>query len=124
MNTASTSLASSGSEATSLAMALFGSPTASAMVGPETRAMTEPRCTELDLSHSQALSRTGRPKVARKPSTAGIAGRNASRESRNAASAREAIEASASPWWSDARWRFIRPVRTNENASGSSAPPS
>ncbi len=40
---------------------------ASDTVGPLIRAMTGPNCMPLVRSHSQALSRGGRPKVARKP---------------------------------------------------------
>ena len=46
---------------------LPGSASASARVGPLTRAMIGPSCNPLLRSHSQALSRAGRPKVVRKP---------------------------------------------------------
>ena len=46
---------------------MSGSAIASPIVGPLTRAMTGPSCRPLDRSHSQALSRAGRPKVVRKP---------------------------------------------------------
>ena len=66
-NSSSTSFLSSGMVLTSLATSLLGSPMASLMVGPLTRAMTGPSWRPLDRSHSQALSRAGRPKVVRKP---------------------------------------------------------
>ena len=40
---------------------------ASPRVGPLTRAMIGPSCKPLDRSHSQALSRAGRPNVVKKP---------------------------------------------------------
>ncbi len=40
---------------------------ASAIVGPLISAITGPNCMPLERSHSQALSRTGRPNVARNP---------------------------------------------------------
>ena len=40
---------------------------ASASVGPLTRAITGPSCIPLVRSHSQALSRAGRPKVVKNP---------------------------------------------------------
>ncbi len=52
---------------TSLVSSLPGSAMASPRVGPLTRAMIGPSCKPLDRSHSQALSRAGRPNVVRKP---------------------------------------------------------
>ncbi len=53
-------------------MALLGSLMASPTVGPLTSAMTGPSCRSLLRSHSQALSRAGRPRLARKPSGSSI----------------------------------------------------
>ena len=58
---------SSFSPATSFVSSFLGSAIASPIVGPLTRAMTGPSCSPLVRSHSQALSRGGRPKVVRKP---------------------------------------------------------
>ena len=56
--------------ATSFAIAFSGSLIASPTVGPLTSAITGPSCRLLDRSHSQALSRAGRPRLPRKPSAA------------------------------------------------------
>ena len=53
--------------ATSRRSRCSGSAIASPIVGPLTSAMTGPSCRPLARSHSQALSRAGRPKVVRKP---------------------------------------------------------
>ena len=53
---------------TSLATAFSGSLMALPTVGPLTRAITGPSCRLLVRSHSQALSRAGRPRLPRKPS--------------------------------------------------------
>ena len=50
-----------------ISIAFFGLLIASEMVGPLSSAMTEPRRMSLLRSHSHALSRTGRPRFARKP---------------------------------------------------------
>ena len=59
---------------------------ASPSVGPLTRAITGPSCMPLERSHSQALSRAGRPKVVRKPlgSSTPESGRAAARVPGNA----------------------------------------
>ena len=49
--------------AANLTRSFAGSLAAFASEGPLTSFMTGPRATPLDLSHSQALSRTGRPEV-------------------------------------------------------------
>ncbi len=66
-NNSSISLTSSPWAETSRVSSLAGSASASARVGPLTRAMIGPSCIPLDRSHSQALSLAGRPKVVRKP---------------------------------------------------------
>ena len=52
---------------TSRVSSLPGSAMASPSVGPLTRAMIGPSCKPLERSHSQALSRAGRPNVVKKP---------------------------------------------------------
>src|ERR1043166_6396567 len=67
------SLESSFSVSTSLAMALVGSLMAVEMVGPLSSARTEPRRISLLRSHSQALWRAGRPRVASRPLPTSVA---------------------------------------------------
>ena len=67
MNSSSISLRSSPWVVTSRVSSLAGSAMASPRVGPLTRAMIGPSCKPLERSHSQALSRAGRPKVVKKP---------------------------------------------------------
>ena len=59
---------SSALDSTSFRIAFSGSAIAPPRVGPLTRAITEPSLSSLDRSHSQALSRGGRPRLFRKPS--------------------------------------------------------
>ena len=67
MNSSSINLRSSPWVFTSLVSSLPGSAMASPRVGPLTRAMIGPSCKPLERSHSQALSRAGRPNVVKKP---------------------------------------------------------